>query len=398
EDCSPEACWRWEVSLLELLPPSAAATVKKVRAQRTKHGRHVKAVIKLLDVLRRHPGNMAKASELEEKVLRFARQAEAERQKQLLKEQKEKEKKGKEASKASLQSEKESKAAAKAEEKRLKAEEKRIKAEEKKLKAQEKQEKEARAKAEKEAKKASNEKQSLFRFFKKVPDPPTKAAPVTSEGLAPSSAARGPDSMADFDNALQRGMTMAEVMSAVKAKGFSKGTRNGRQRPTWANITVDIPAPAPLGFTNQPAYSEIREVRVRNRMKLLSFHEDTRPAYWGTWSKQSRDATGRRPLGRDRNIDYEADSEAEWEDEEPGEELLSDDEVEPMDVLDYQDGWLRQDGVFSEGEITDEEGEMRDVLDVGGGNGKAVCTSRVKFLNELPKDEDLDDDMRVLLR
>ena len=32
--------------------------------------------------------------------------------------------------------------------------------------------------------------------------------------------------------------------------------------------------------------------------KLLMFHENRRPAYWGTWSKQCRDVTGRRPLGK----------------------------------------------------------------------------------------------------
>lgn len=46
-------------------------------------------------------------------------------------------------------------------------------------------------------------------------------------------------------------------------------------------------------------------------MKLLQFHQDYRPPYWGTWSKTSKDVTGRRPLGRDSQglLNYDCDSE-----------------------------------------------------------------------------------------
>lgn len=46
-------------------------------------------------------------------------------------------------------------------------------------------------------------------------------------------------------------------------------------------------------------------------MKLLQFHQDYRPPYWGTWSKTSREVTGRRPLGRDSKglVNYDYDSE-----------------------------------------------------------------------------------------
>ena len=46
-------------------------------------------------------------------------------------------------------------------------------------------------------------------------------------------------------------------------------------------------------------------------MKLLQFHQDHRPPYWGTWSKTSREVTGRRPLGRDVRglLNYDYDSE-----------------------------------------------------------------------------------------
>ena len=67
------------------------------------------------------------------------------------------------------------------------------------------------------------------------------------------------------------------------------------------------------------AYSEIREKKVDARMRLLAFHEDTRPAYFGTFSKRSGVITGRRPLGRDEELlNYDYDSEGEWEEEEEG--------------------------------------------------------------------------------
>ncbi|CAN0105810.1 unnamed protein product, partial [Hapterophycus canaliculatus] len=73
-------------------------------------------------------------------------------------------------------------------------------------------------------------------------------------------------------------------------------------------------------------------------MKLLQFHQDHRPPYWGTWSKASKQVTGRRPLGRDTKglLNYDYDSEEDWEEEAQGEDLLSDEEVEPEDNLDYK--------------------------------------------------------------
>merc|ERR1712098_245559 len=67
------------------------------------------------------------------------------------------------------------------------------------------------------------------------------------------------------------------------------------------------------------------------RAKLLKFHENRRPAYWGTWTKQSKFISGRRPFGRDEDrFDYEYDSDDDWEEEEEG-ESLSDDEKDKED-------------------------------------------------------------------
>ncbi|KAL3227970.1 hypothetical protein MRX96_003902 [Rhipicephalus microplus] len=75
----------------------------------------------------------------------------------------------------------------------------------------------------------------------------------------------------------------------------------------------------------------VREPRSAPRAKLLQFCENVRPAYWGTWRRRSRTVSGRNPWAKDQTLDYEVDSEAEW-DEEPGESLSgSEPESEPDD-------------------------------------------------------------------
>uniref|UniRef100_UPI00398F527B chromatin assembly factor 1 subunit A n=1 Tax=Pristiophorus japonicus TaxID=55135 RepID=UPI00398F527B len=97
------------------------------------------------------------------------------------------------------------------------------------------------------------------------------------------------------------------------------------------------------------------------RMKLLQFRENHRPAYWGTWQKKSMKVNPRNPLAKDENLlDYEVDSDDEWEEEEPGESLSHSegDDDDEADDEDDDDGFFVPHGYLSEGEgATDEEGE-----------------------------------------
>merc|ERR1711872_1064382 len=55
------------------------------------------------------------------------------------------------------------------------------------------------------------------------------------------------------------------------------------------------------------------------RAKLLQFHENQRPAYWGTWTKKSSFISGRHPFGKDEErFEYDYDSDEAWEEEEEG--------------------------------------------------------------------------------
>src|SRR5713226_7599952 len=71
--------------------------------------------------------------------------------------------------------------------------------------------------------------------------------------------------------------------------------------------------------------------RTRIPAKVLIFHEDERPGYFGTLTKRSRLIKPRRPFARDDiAIDYAYDSGAEWgeEDEGGGDDVLGDSDDE----------------------------------------------------------------------
>ncbi|KAI9484131.1 MAG: chromatin assembly factor 1 subunit A-domain-containing protein [Benjaminiella poitrasii] len=107
----------------------------------------------------------------------------------------------------------------------------------------------------------------------------------------------------------------------------------------------------------------VPNVRLALRMKLLQFSENVRPAYHGTFTQKSRAVNGRRPFAQDNDIlEYDVDSEAEWEPEGEGEDIHSDNEEEEdvnSDVIDPDDaGWLVPEGYLSDNEGV--EGEYDD--------------------------------------
>ena len=86
-------------------------------------------------------------------------------------------------------------------------------------------------------------------------------------------------------------------------------------------------------------------------MKLLQFHDNYRPPYYGTYSKKSSTVTARRPLSKDVNVDYTFDSDEEWEEDDPGEDLSAmsgeDDDDEGEDLEEDGDGFEVPDGYLS---------------------------------------------------
>lgn len=109
------------------------------------------------------------------------------------------------------------------------------------------------------------------------------------------------------------------------------------------------------------------KISVKLRAKFLKFHENRRPAYFGTWRKKSTKIKPRTPFGQDNKIiNYEIDSDDEWEEEEEGEDIAGSDDEEktPEEENDYEvdDEFFVPHGHLSDDEEDDQENitpEMR---------------------------------------
>ncbi|KAL9873583.1 chromatin assembly factor 1 subunit A [Glossina fuscipes] len=105
--------------------------------------------------------------------------------------------------------------------------------------------------------------------------------------------------------------------------------------------------------------------RERMRAKFYKFHDNRRPPYYGTWRKKSTVVKPRRPFAEDKKIfDYEADSDDEWEEEEPGESLdgSEDEKDRESEDDDYEvdNKWFVPHGHLSEEEMQNEDEWMAD--------------------------------------
>lgn len=97
-----------------------------------------------------------------------------------------------------------------------------------------------------------------------------------------------------------------------------------------------------------------------SKMKLLQFHRNYRPAYFGTFRKKTS-VTGKCPFHKDTNLfDYDFDSDEEWDEPEDGEEIDQNDEKsdEEMDMEDDENnGFMVPHGYLSSDEENQEEND-----------------------------------------
>ncbi|KAJ8753052.1 hypothetical protein K2173_011820 [Erythroxylum novogranatense] len=100
--------------------------------------------------------------------------------------------------------------------------------------------------------------------------------------------------------------------------------------------------------------------KCKRRKQLLQFDKSHRPAFYGIWPKQSQVVGPRQPFKKDPTLDYDFDSDEEWEEEDPG-ESLSDCDKDDEENLDEgfskadeeeesEDGFFVPDGYLSESE------------------------------------------------
>ncbi len=373
-DESKELMWRWDLSSLEILPSNHRSTVKKARAVRRKLKMHQKAVTKLIQAINdatacirasspesKKQRLVAKVSTEEEKVLKYERDEEkarllndAKKQKELEKQRLAEEKrKAKELLEETKKAEKAKKEEAKKVEKAQKQEEK------------ERKKKEEDTKKEKKAQKQRNFMRSFF-------EPATKAKASTDEKSNECAFKRPPTPVSDSHSS-STFWSMLGTSGDVDSKPFSKistrATNSKKRRVRNVRVSVFAPSVSNNPFDQQVYYEE-RVISIRNKYKYLSFREDERPPYHGTWSKpKSSTVTGRNPFGKDTTyLDYDVDSEAEWEegDDEMGEDCSEsgdddenmEDEEGDITKYNYQDGWLAKDEDL---EMEDDDEETKDL-------------------------------------
>ncbi|TMW55769.1 hypothetical protein Poli38472_010651 [Pythium oligandrum] len=327
EDTTADALWCWEVSNIELyFTDDAQKTIKRMRKQRKRAGQQLKSLSRVVQLLLQTPVDEAKVSTEEAKIGKFVAQVESE----VLKA---KERERKEHEKASVAEEK----------KRAEQEKHHAKEEEKRKREQE---------LEAEREQSAKRRKSLVSYFRSID---TKKEDEATEEVQVTRASGGSSNQSTDQEA-----TMARMDAAISFIGEP----NAEKITDSADSATLFQRRRALVTAENGAWSHRRHRDAKlGLMKLLQFHENYRPAYYGTFSKRSRIfRRGRRPFAQFRQFDYSVDTDEEWEEEEPGESLSgaeSEDGEDEDDQLDYGDDWLAyEDEIeYVDGEGGDKEGE-----------------------------------------
>lgn len=169
--------------------------------------------------------------------------------------------------------------------------------------------------------------------------------------------------MKTADSWLSQSMTQAPIslLASLELSPFESSAR-GISLPATAQLLERVAGSQhkPIDLTQE---ADPRALLRRLPMKYIYFHQDVRPPYIGTVSKgdsvlqQARAA--RNPFRRSKpELDYDDDSEAEWEEPEEGEDLDSeaDDELESQGDAEDLD-----DFVDDEGQIDAARGKLKSL-------------------------------------
>ena len=349
-----QAVWRWNVHVHSgtRFTKKGLKIIHDVIAIRRLYGKLIKAHHDVIKAFERVPYDSAKISSAEEKAAKATGEYEKAKEKRRESEQK---KLDKSAEKNRKQDELDMKKREKEEAAAKKAAEKDAEAKEKEREKKEKDQKllQEKEKKEMEAKKIA---QKFAGFFKAPPvSKKDEVIDVTNEKCGEVSKISSFKSLFDvtkFEDSLKANMTMKEIISSNKDR-YKEYRRKSSIRRSKKSISVMVNVTSAFGAES---YSELKELKVDNRMRLLSFYEDHRPAYFGTISKKSK-LSGRRPFEQDHELlNYDFDSEGEWE-EDDGEDIEDSDgdDEEGANELEYDD-FFRHDDDF--GSDVDDDGDV----------------------------------------
>jgi hypothetical protein len=401
EDRDPMSVNRWEAFSMQHFTKTAQHIIMEARALRNRYSRSLKAIQKVVDQLKKKPLRDDAVVMLEERAAKSV--AEIEKAKEKRREM--------EAKRASDQKERDRKAEA-IRLKRLEKEEtdrlRRQELEEKKMKttrgvgvgvgvtppAVEEKKKTKKITFEKEA----TLMKSLFTKSSSTCNPAVVAATASSTSKMKmnrqmhqhsddisvvgaggdgankldedTEASLVKDKLAIFESALNSDMAIEEIQAYYRNKYSSLRSKKRKHSKASKYITLHVAVTVTDNRASNRSnfdqsdntYTEMQERSFHHKMRTLSFHTDTRPAYVGTISKKSKVINGRRPFAKDVELlNYDYDSEEDWEEEVEGEDLNETDEEEEGEgggnELVYDDFFCRDDDYGSDGD--GDEGVVR---------------------------------------
>ncbi|XP_789313.3 chromatin assembly factor 1 subunit A isoform X2 [Strongylocentrotus purpuratus] len=313
---------------------------------------------------------MKKRQKLEQKQ---AKEEEKEAQRKEKAEEKKKKEMEKQLKKEKEEQERMEKKKAKEEERLKKQEELEAKQEEKKKKQEEriKQEEEKKQKEAAELSKKSKQSQVFKNFFSVQAQAPVKKPEVkgwfapfevkSDQVLAPCRRVNPKDlDLEQVNKHLEAPSSGSLYLDELKSGKFkprkdvrTPGPARAAQESSMDVAGPSIPEDVPTSKKKKKRQPEGPKKPDGLKMKMLQFHENYRPAYYGTWQKETSVVAGRTPFKKDTDtFDYEVDSDDEWE--EPGESLSNsegEDEDGDADSDDEEeDGFFVPHGYLSAGE------------------------------------------------
>ncbi|XP_045596735.2 axoneme-associated protein mst101(2) [Procambarus clarkii] len=155
--------------------------------------------------------------------------------------------------------------------------------------------------------------------------------------------------------------TYIEILKSENyVKGMSNKTWPHEEKKEEIDDDIEIIEDEEDGLENMDGMIEdvvARMTKVKHiKGKLLSFCENRRPAYWGTWNKNSSSVSARRPFAKDKIFDYEYDSDDDWEEEETGESLSDSEGEEKEEEGDGDQYEVDNDFFVPHGYLSDDEG------------------------------------------
>lgn len=162
--------------------------------------------------------------------------------------------------------------------------------------------------------------------------------PIVYKNVAPVNRLATGATPESIDDALKSSHTLSKdqllSLTVAKTKPRKRSTTGSRTRLSVRD-TMRMVAESDLMTTAAQAEAHdaleaLKDRRSRKAVpvKLLQFATDMRPAYFGTWTRPSNLISGRRPLRQDPvALDYNYDSDAEWQDGGDGEDDARGEEV-----------------------------------------------------------------------